>query len=257
MSNVNLSGSYVQENRHALVTEKFNVVTPAIVGEVMAENGMVLSTLSTGRAKHLDKVDFQKTMARYRDTNEVLPGIHLDLLYNSKHMGRGVDELYVGIYRVICTNGMVAGAAFHRGAVRHSGDTFNSLSLAIQTALTKRLELTDLIARMQATQLDTERVKFLVDGAVKLLVPDTAVNVRSSLTLVRRADDASNDLFTVFNRIQENGIAGRVAYDLIQTDTERGTHTVRHMTARRIKANTQRDLEYNQGLFDLASKLAA
>jgi hypothetical protein len=254
--NVNFSGSYLQTNRHGNVSDRFNVVQPASIGQAMTNHGLNIVSLSTGRAKHADKADFQRTLSRYRGP-EIAQGVFLDVVYDSKHMGRGVDKILLGIYRMICTNGLFVGMNFFKHEIRHSGHTYDSINAGIAAALTMQDSIARTIERMQRTQLDASQKEAFALEAVKLLTPANALQVRHRLLAPRRLDDQSNDLWTVYNVVQENGVQGRnVAYTLQDTDSN-GLPNVRAMHARQIKPNTGKDADFNQALFDVALKFAA
>ncbi|CAM6004838.1 unnamed protein product [Sphagnum balticum] len=222
----------------------------------MTDHGLTIVSLSTGRAKHEDKVDFQRTLSRYRGP-ELTPGTFLDVVYDSKHMGRGVDRILLGIYRMVCTNGLFVGMNFFKHEIRHSGSTYDNLNIGIAAALGMQAKLARTIERMQAIQLtDAQRETFALE-AVKLLTPENALQVRHRLLTPKRALDQSNDLWTVYNVIQENAMQGRnVGYTLQGVDSF-GVPQVRAMNARAIKPNTGKDADFNSKLFDIAEKIAA
>jgi len=251
-----ISTSYLQDQKHAQVSDRYNVIQAASVGEVMAQHGLDLISLSTGRAKHEDKKDFQRTLSRYAGPT-IGDGVRLDIIYDSKHMGRGVDKILLGIYRMVCTNGLFVGTNFFKYEVRHSGQTYETLNAGISQALAMQTKLAELISKMQGINLNNEQIQTFALDAVKLLTPENAVQVRHRLLNVRRIEDQGSDLWTVFNVIQENAVQGKsVRYTLAGQD-ENGRDTVRHMSVRALRPNSGRDADFNQGLFDLAARLAA
>jgi len=253
---VNITGSYVQDKRHAIVSERYNVIQHSAVGEAMAANGFALSTLSTGKARHADKADFQRTLARYRGP-EIAPGIFLDIIHDSKKMGRGVDRLLMGIYRVICTNGLFVGTNFFVHEIRHSGNTLDVLNQGILQALDHTKRLSDVITAMQGKELSQEQAVQFANDAARLLVPNNAVQVTHRLLKPTRAEDDYRDLWTTFNVVQENAMRGRQITYTLETVEGNGLKKVRAMNTRPIKPNTGKDADFNQALFNLAVKLAA
>lgn len=251
-----ITGSYLQENRHANVSDRFNVVKPAAIGEVMTANGLQLTSLSTGRARHEDKKDFQRTLSRYRGP-QIADGVFLDVIYDSKHMGRGVDKILLGIYRMVCTNGLFVGMNFFKHEIRHAGNTYDNLQLGISAALGTQAKLSKTIEKFQSIELSGDQREAFALEAVKLLTPSDAIQVRHRLLAPRREVDKANDLWTTYNVIQENAMSGRnVAYKLQSVDAF-GRPSERDMTARRIKPNSGKDADFNQALFEIAEKIAA
>ena len=258
---INISGSYVQADRHSNVSERYNVVQASAVGQAMTDNGLTLASLSTGRAKHEDKIDFQRTLSRYRGPElfqENGKPVHLEVIYDSKHMGRGVDRILLGIYRMVCTNGLFVGTNFFKHEIRHSGNTYDNLNLGIVAALGMQAKLSQAIERMRSTILTPEQRETFALEAVKLLTPDNALQVRHRLLAPRRADDTGLDLWTVYNVVQENAMQGRaVGYTLATVDPHTGMPGTRAMYSRAIKPNSGKDADFNQGLFEIADKIAA
>lgn len=253
---INISGSYVQDQRHAKVSQRYNPIQASAVGQAMDAAGLSIVSLSTGRARHEDKKDFQRTLTRYRGP-EVTPGVFLDIVYDSKHMGRGVDCIYVGIFRMVCTNGLFTGTSFFQHEVRHSGDTYANLNEGIAAALGMQTKLADMVTRMQGVILTPEQREIFARDAIKLLTPSDTIQVKHRLLKPNRESDASPDLWTTFNLIQENSVKGNnMVYSINSVDRNKAP-AVRNMTARAIKPNSAKDLDFNQAFFDIALKLAA
>lgn len=255
LKEIELTGSYLQNEPHAKVSSGFNVVRPAMVGEVMSANGLTLSSLSTGRAKHEDKIDFQRTLSRYRGP-EIADKVYLDVVYDSKHMGRGVDRILLGIYRMVCTNGLFVGMNFFKHDIRHNGNTYDSLQIGIAEALKCQDKLTATIERMQGIQLTVEQRQLFASEAVTLLTPAKAVSVTHRLLAPQREVDKATDLWTTYNVIQENAMQGRNVGYVLQESNEQGNKT-RVMHTRTIKPNSGKDADFNSKLFDIAEKFAA
>src|ERR1700722_2404306 len=253
MNKIEISSSYLQENRHDKVSPKFKVVTPAVVGEAMVNHGLQLASLSTGKGRHEDKKDFQRTLSRYRGP-QISDGVHLDIIYDSKHMGRGCDRILLGVYRMICTNGLFVGMNFFKFDVRHNGNTYDSLHLGIDAALKMKHQLSQVIANMQGIELNPIQQGAMALEACRLLVPEHGVDVHHRLLVANRVEDRKNDLWTTYNVIQENAMQGRLTYRLPKIENE--VTTLRQMSARKIKPNSGKDAGFNQGLFDIAEKMA-
>ena len=255
-----LSTSYLQNDKHTIVSDKFKVIQASSVGDAMQANGLKLVSLQTGRARQEDKANFQRTLSRYRGpmiAEDNGKGIFLDVIYSSKHMGRGVDEIFLGIYRMVCLNGLMAGRTFFRQGIRHNGDTYESLNSGIVAALDSAAKLGGIVNNMKQLQLTVDQKQELALEAVKILTPEKALQVKHRLLAPRRTEDTNNDLWSVFNVIQENAVQGHsVGYTLASVDAQ-GRESRRIMNVRAIKPNTAKDAEFNQGLFDVAAKLVA
>ena len=255
-----VTGSYLQTDRHAQVSEKFQVIQPAMIGAALAENGFDLVSVITGKSRHADKTDFQRTISRYRsnDTFEI-EGLSLDLIYISKHMGRGCDEFRLGFYRGTCANQWAVGSLFEIVKFRHSGNPLVDLQDAIVRILNQRVKLIDSIKRMQNTMLDSNAIANLAKkyAEMRLEGKENILDIGyKSLARVHRADDAKLDLFTVANVLQENIVRGVLPYRLNTVDSN-GNPSVRNMTTRRFKESSLELVDLNGRMFDAALSMAA
>lgn len=253
---INFTGSYTQDKRHETVSERFNPIQASQVGLIMNSHGLNVVSISTGKARHTDKIDHQRTLSRFRGP-EIAEDTYLDIVLDNKHMGRGVSRLHVGIFRVVCTNGLFTGTSFFNHDIRHSGDTYKNLDLGIVAALKTQDNLTEIIAKMKATHLFPEQREFLALEAVKMLTPVNALYPRHRLLNPNRESDNDSDLWTTFNLVQENSMAGKNIVYTIGSLNDIGQVRQRQMVTRTIKPNSAKDLEFNQAFFDLALKLVA
>lgn len=251
-----ITGSYNQDQRHGSQSLKYNPIQPSAIGIAMANHGLSLANLKTGRARHEDKADFQRTFARYRGP-EIAAGIFLDIVHVSNKLGRGQDLLLAGLFRLICTNGLGVSKNFFNFKIRHTGDTYDNLDTGIAATLAMQGKIGDVVKAMQGTQLTSDQAQDFAQSAARLLVPANADRVAHRLLGLKRVEDDARDLWTVFNVVQENAMRGRnVAYTIKSLD-DLGRDRIRQMNVRAIGQNTARDSEFNGALFDLALKVAA
>jgi len=255
-----VTGSYLQADRHAIVSERFQPIQPAMVGAELSKFNFSLVSLITGRGRHADKADFQRTVARYRSTDSFeIEGLSLDLIYISKHMGRGQDEIRLGLYRGVCANQWAVGTLFDSVKFRHTGNALADLTEGFQRVLSQRAKLVDAIERMRNTTLTADQVTELAKeyAAIRLDGRENVVSVNyRSLGVVKRSEDAKLDLWTVANVLQENTVRMPLEYAVNSTD-KNGQPTIRHMHTRRLKDSSAQLVDLNGKLFDAALKRAA
>ncbi len=256
MSSILHSGSYVQAERHSALSQRYNPIQASAVGDAMIAHGLTLATLSTGKAKHEDKRDHQRTLARYRGP-ALTDGTFLDLIHDGRKLGRGVDHFFLGVYRIVCTNGIWAGKTYFDYSVRHTGLTYDSLNQGIESALNQRKRLGQTIELMQGYQTTRSDVITLEQSAIRHLTPVNAEQVISNLNTVHRSEDNSTDLWTTFNRIQENAMMGGQVSWTQRSKDAKGKPIVFQASSRPIKSQSGKDASFNQSLFDAAMRLTA
>lgn len=259
-SKYGVSGSYLQTDRHALVSDKFKVIQPAAVGNALAEQGFSLVSCLTGKGRQEDKVDFQRTIARYRSNDPFdIKGLSLDIIYISKHLGRGCDELRLGLYRGVCANQWATGTLFDIIRFRHSGNALEDIQTGIAAVLSQRAKLIETVQNMQGVQLNAGQIEELCKkyADIRLNGKPNVIKVDfRRLATVRRAEDSFADLFTVANVLQENVIRYPIPYDVDTVDGQ-GNPYVKHMTTRKLRESSAQLVELNGAMLDAAMSMVA
>ena len=173
-----------------------------------------------------------------------------EILFLNSHDGTSAYQLRVGLYRVICTNGLVVSAGvFPTLRVAHRGDVVADV---VQAALqiSERFDvLAGAVERMERVRLDRlQQLDFAAEAVALRFPKDPPGTIEPSRLLVpRRTEDVGDDLWRTFNVIQENLIRGGVL---------RRSASNRLRRTRRITA-IQQDVRLNSGLWEMALARAA
>ena len=255
-----VSGSYLQTEKHAVVSERFQVIQPAAIGAALALKGFELVSSMTGKAKHEDKRDFQTTTTRYRSKDLFqIEGLNLDIIHRSKHLGRGQDEIRIGFFRGACANQWAMGQLFNILKFRHTGDALDNVSQGLDGLIMQRDQLVKSIELMQNTPVSVPMALELAKrfAALRLEGMDNVLEVDfKRLLKVRRSDDQKTDLFTVSNVVQENITRIGLGYTVKSIDAV-GRTSVRSMTTRAIPDNSGRLVDLTGTMFDAAMQFVA
>ena len=182
------------------------------------------------------------TFAKKNPIDTVFPQI---LLTNS-HDGKNAFTFTAGLFRMICENGLVVSTnEFEKVAIRHMGYDFEELQVQINE-MVERLPLTvESMNNMIDTKMNQNSiVKFAKDMLAVRFPEDElrriTIDMDEFITPVR-PEDKGDDLWSVFNVIQEKIIEGDFDYTI-------GT---KHRKARQIK-NFKQDMDLNSKMFDVA-----
>jgi hypothetical protein len=186
---------------------------------------------------------FQKHMIVFRNPEIMIKGANGDdsfpqILLTNSHDGKAAFNFRVGIFRLVCSNGLViSDADFNNVSIRHINYSFETLQTKIQEVITKLPNLVNKINLFKQTELTDAQMADFAQRAAALRTKQT-INIMDVLT-PERPQDAGNDLWVVFNRIQEKVIGGNYKYG------------GKNRKARSVK-NFQKDIELNEQLFELA-----
>ena len=198
---------------------------------------------------------FQKHLVVFRNNDVVINGEDGDVVYpqvllTNSHDGKNSFQFTAGLFRMICANGLViATDTFEDVKIRHMGYDFSTLQDTIKE-MVERLPLTvESMNKMQATELaQNEMVKFATKAIATRFSDDELKRIKIDFTELlnpTRDEDMGNDLWSVFNVVQEKIIDGDFTYIAGKKIRK----------ARQIK-NFKQDQRINKELFDLALEFA-
>jgi hypothetical protein len=181
------------------------------------------------------------------DGDTVFPQI---LLTNSND-GKNAFIFTAGLFRMVCENGLVISTEqFNDVKMRHMGYTFEELQTQIR-AMVEQLPLTvESMNKMKGIQLSEDQAKELATKALTTRFTEDQIDaVKIDLDLLlepTRPEDKGNDLWSIFNVIQEKILDGNFNY----------ISGTKLRKARKVK-NFKQDLEINQKLFAMAAEFIA
>mgnify|MGYP003383587437 CR=1 FL=1 len=173
-----------------------------------------------------------------------------EIVFLNSHDGSSAYQLRMGLFRVVCTNGMIVSrGAFPAFCVSHRGNVVDEVVAAALNIAERFDELAGQVERMESRSLFMDELIGFAERALMLRFDDVlqAGMQPSALLAVRRVDDAGNDLWSVLNRVQEN---------LMRGGLNRRSATGR-LTRTRCISSIREDVRINSGLWDMASGLLA
>lgn len=191
---------------------------------------------------------FQKHMLVFANPEIVINGVDGDtvfprILLTNSHDGKNAFTFTAGLFRLVCSNGLViADEQFSSMKIRHMGYDFEALSGLI-TEMVEKLPLTvESMNNFKNKKLsDEQKQKFALEAlGLRFNTENKTFDVSEFLAPTRKEDEG-DDLWSVFNVIQEKLVHGMVDY--------RAGNKQRK--ARKIK-NFQQDVKLNSELYELA-----
>ena len=165
------------------------------------------------RARSPSRIGFQKHLIRFRLDVQMhtLDEWNAELVLTNSHDAGCAYILQVGIYRRICTNGLVVSdQQFEAIRFRHANLRTQDVVEASFRILEYLPRLGALINRFSGRLLSQSESLTFAQQALLLRYdsPDQSPIGAETLLNPRRAEDQANDLWTTFNRVQENLVRG-------------------------------------------------
>jgi len=232
-----------------ITSEKYTHIPTYQVIEDMELLGW--NVVDAKQVKARKNIGFQKHLVVFRNPDVMIKGEDGDdaypqiLLTNSSD-GKNAFTFTAGLFRLVCENGLVIKTEeFEDMKIRHMGYDFEELRKVI-TNMVEKLPLTvESMNKFKTIQLEMEQIKDFAMKALEIRLGDEIKNIPShtfdldSLVEPIRNEDKGNDLWSVYNRIQEKIINGMFNYGS------------KMRKARKIK-NFNQDIKLNAELYQLA-----
>ena len=233
------------------LSSKYTHIPTSQVIEDMAKLNFFVTECKEIKARK--RVGFQKHLLIFRNPDLVINGDDGDVVYptiliSNSHDGTSSFVFQSGLFRAICSNGLVISTQdFDKLKIRHMNYTFEELQDKIKF-MVEQLPLTvESMNKMKSTQLNEDQARDLAKRSLTARFDESEVDALNidldALLEPIRPEDRSNDLFTVFNRIQEKILGGDFNY-------MSGTKIRK---ARKVK-NFQQDIKINAHLYAVASE---
>jgi len=196
---------------------------------------------------------YQKHMLTFEHPKYKVEGVeeYPQLLLTNSHDGGNAFQLSAGIFRLVCSNGLVIKTEDY-GTQRliHKGYSFEAVQEMVEGFIATIDETMTRITAMKRTKLDKDQMTEFAKQAALLRFTsksyneeniDKVVYIDELLDATRKEDDG-NAVWEVFNRVQERLVGGNYHY--------KGTKD-KPRKARPIK-NFQQSFEVNKKLSELA-----
>lgn len=173
-----------------------------------------------------------------------------EILLRNAHDGGAAYRIYAGIFRLICSNGMiVADATLSSYRVTHSGNNIQDDVINASRLLTDQMpKVFRCIDYWRSVEMTSNQREEFAERALTLRFEDGNIPISPGQVLVsRRAADDSHDLFTTMNVVQENLLRGGQSY--FMANRNGGKTTSRRLSPIR---GMEKATQINLGIWELA-----
>ena len=244
------------------LSEHYSFVPTINVVNDLRELGYECVAAEQVKARKKTTNGYQKHMLTFEHPDHKVEGVeeYPQLLLTNSHDGGNAFTLSAGIFRLICSNGLVIKTEDY-GTARlvHKGYSFEAVQELVKDFEETMSNVISKITAMKQVQLTKDQqIEFAKQAALlrftaKSYNEDNISDVVDidGLLNVERKEDAGNGLYEVFNRVQESLVQGKYLYASSGKVKDADTKTRK---ARPIK-NFKQSISVNQKLSELAFAL--
>ena len=211
------------------------------------------------KARKKSTSGYQKHMVTFEHPNYKVEGAeeYPQLLLTNSHDGGNAFTLSAGIFRLVCSNGLVIKTEdYGTSRLVHKGYSFEAVQKLVNEFVETIDETLTRITAMKQVELDkVQQIEFAKQAALlrftaKSYNEDNISDVvdLDDLLNVERKEDAGNGLWEVYNRVQESLVNGKYNY---ASNGKVNAVDAKTRKARPIK-NFKQSIDVNMKLSELA-----
>jgi hypothetical protein len=249
--------SIFAEGKHASRSERYTYIPTIDVLRGLHREGFEPFMVAQGRSRIEGKTEYTKHLIRMRhraaDTAGSVysrPEAHEIILINS-HDGASSYQLLSGIFRFICTNGLVVGDVSNDIRIKHKGDIRGEVIEGAFRVLDDFEAVDESTDAMKAIALKPEEERAFARAALTLRYGERtqgqppAPITAEQLMQARRPEDAGHSVWANLQRVQEHVTRGGLRGRTVQG---------RRMHTREV-ASIDRNVALNRALWVLAEEM--
>ena len=210
MSIETLPATVLQPTAHPDRSKRYAHVNSREVVAMLESEGYAVHSVAVTktRRKQRDPLYAKHQVVLRHPDLPVIGGVTPQMIFVNSHDGTSSAEARQGLFRFVCSNGLVVGVDMARVRVRHSGDAATQVIRRVQEMSKTTQPLFQQIEKWSTIDLSKAKRTQFARLAAMLRWGDPHRFEPEALLAPRRAEDDKGTLWTVFNRVQENTVRG-------------------------------------------------
>lgn len=236
-------------------SERYTPISTMEIARSLGKEGFYITDAQQSGSRREGGRDYAKHLLRFRHVNtmKVMSDTVPEIVLINSFDGKCAYRLLLGAFRSVCCNGLIAGQTYTEVRVRHQGDIVGNVIEGTYSVVENSHKMLESVSEMKAIQLNDDQkmgmakkvydLRFKKDDSLReYFKPNDLLRVR------RYEEQDEDDLFTVFNILQENIIRGGItAYSYRGWNrSQRTLRPVENIDKKRI---------LNQSLWSLAEEM--
>jgi hypothetical protein len=236
---------------HSRVSDRYQFIPTLAMIVGLQGQGWFPVHAEESRVRLPDRKGFTKHLLRFRRFDSKLPMVgdsFPEIVLVNSHDGSCAYQIHAGLFRLVCSNGMIVVDA-HMGQVRrrHTGDAVGEIIEGTYEIVDHLPRIAEKVETFRQTELSRREQEAFAETALQVRWDKSqALVTPAALLTPRRFEDRGNDIWSTFQRIQENMLKGGV-----QGRTRNGKRT-----STRAVQSVDRNVRLNKALWSLTERMA-
>ncbi|MGC0807312.1 DUF932 domain-containing protein [Pantoea agglomerans] len=201
--------SIFSETKHNSRSKRYTYIPTITLLDNLKREGFQPFFACQTRVRDFSKRDHTKHMLRLRREGQITGNQVPEIILLNSHDGSSSYQMLPGLFRAVCQNGLICGETFGEVRVPHKGDVVERVIEGAYEVLGIFGRIDEKREEMQQMILPPPAQQALAKAALTYRFGDEHHPVTESQILSpRRWQDDKPDLWTTYQRIQENLIKG-------------------------------------------------
>ena len=238
------------------VSSKYSFLPTSRIIEDMDRLGWKVNQAKSNRSRTSVNAEFGNHVVKFYHPEVFMKDqdgnieAYVNIVVMNNHMGTGSFKFEMGIFRLVCENGLIIKDKDFGGFnMRHAGYSFEQLQETLNSAMERLPEVVGKINTYNQIIMSKEAQKAFAQQAFQLRSYQDRQLTETELEeflAPRRKQDEGDSLWVVLNRVQESVLKGGYSITNQKNKIRR---------AKSIK-NIQQDIKLNQQVWELAETFA-
>lgn len=203
--------SIFAEGAHESRSQRYTYIPTSHVLQGLRAEGFQPFMVAQTRTRQEGKRDHTKHLVRLRHASQIVGAEANEIVMVNSHDGTSSYQMIAGMLRFVCTNGLICGESVSDLRIPHKGDVMHDVIHGAFEVLDGFTRVVEEREGMKAVELTSLEQTHFARAALELkhdtqLAP--APITETQLLQSRRFEDRGSDLWTTFNRVQENLVQG-------------------------------------------------
>ncbi|MDY3572496.1 DUF932 domain-containing protein [Enterobacter hormaechei] len=208
--------SIFSEDKHESRSERYTYIPTITLLDNLQREGFQPFFACQTRVRDQSMREHTKHMLRLRRAGQITGKQVPEIILLNSHDGSSSYQMLPGLFRAVCQNGLICGQSFGEVRVPHKGNVVEKVIEGAYEVLGIFDRVEEKRDAMESLTLPVPARQAIANAALRYRFGEEHQPVTiSQLLTPRRYEDYSDDLWTVYQRIQENlikgGLAGRNA----------------------------------------------
>ena len=238
------------------VSSKYTFLPTYQIVDDMAKLGWQVADAKTMKSKNATQKKYGKHIVMFFHPDiyikDAQGGIEAypQIMIQNNHRGWGRFKFEIGIFRLVCTNGLVIKSQdYGTFEMRHLGYSFEELKELVEKAIAVLPQVVEKINTLSSREMTEQEMRKFAEKAIQARFGEEKLVDASEIAQVLEATrdaDKGNNLWVVMNRVQEHLVRG----GFTSVTEDKKERKVRKIT------NMLKDVELNQKLWELTEEFA-